>query len=119
GAERLRWWPRLGWRPRLRRLDLDPPRLGLFGLGHADRQDAVVQVRLDVLGVGVSRERDAIFELADLSRLPAEDSLAFLFLDFAGNDQLGVAHLDADVLAMDAGKLSFDDPGIVGLLDIG
>ena len=65
------------------------------------------------------RERDAVFELAGLARLPAEDSLALLLLDLAGDDQLGVAHLDVDVLAIDAGKLSFDDPGIVGLLDVG
>src|SRR6202035_5556748 len=105
GAERLRWWPPL------RRLDFDPPRLGLLGLGHADRQDAVVQVCLDVLGVGVSGERDAVFELARLARPPAEDSLTLLLLDLAGDDHLGVAHLDIDVLAIHAWKFRFDDPG--------
>ena len=79
-----------------------------------------MQVCLDVLGVGVSGERDAVFELAGLARLPAEDSLALLLNCISPEMTSSESRISTlTSLRFTPGSLRFDDPGIVGLLDVG
>src|ERR1700681_1599269 len=72
----------------LRRLHLDPPWTSLLGLGNAHGQNTVVQLGLDLLGVRLAGQRDAVVESARTARAPAEDSLALAFLDLAGDREL-------------------------------
>ena len=42
----------------LARLDRDAPGLGRLGLGNVDRQEAIGEARLDLLGIDQGRELD-------------------------------------------------------------
>src|SRR3977135_3315497 len=101
---------RLPRRPCSGGFHVDSLRTLLVRLGHAYRQHAVVKVRVDALLVGMPRQRHAILELPAATCPPAQDALAFLLLDLAGDQQFVVPQLDVYVLAADAWKLGFDDP---------
>ena len=88
------------------------------GLGTRIRQDAVVELGVDVSALVWPGSVDAELELAHAARAAAQDALALALLDLAPHDELGVAHLDVDVLLVDARELGLDDPGVVGLLDV-
>src|SRR5688500_10543023 len=98
--------------------DLDVPRLCLLRLRDPDRQDAAVELRVDLLGVGLAGQVDAELELAHAPRAAPQDARALALLDLAPHHELGVVHLDVDVLLVDARQLGLDDPCVVGLLDV-
>ena len=63
------------------RLHLDPAPLRLLVLGHANRQHAVRELRLDVVGVDLLRQAHAVLEAADAAGALSEDALAFPLLE--------------------------------------
>src|SRR6185436_17719601 len=64
---------------RLRRLDFDAPGLGLRDLGNRELEDAVLEGRLDGIGLHVLRQREAAHELAGHA-LDARVAVFFLAL---------------------------------------
>src|SRR5436190_4647246 len=99
-------------------LDLDLLALGALGLGNADREDALVQARVDLRGVDLVGEPDAVLEAPDPARAPAHCALALPLLDLAGDRELVADHLDVHVLALDARELRLQDVRVVLLLDV-
>jgi hypothetical protein len=76
------------------------------------------EIGVDLLAVDVAGHADPVLEFAHAPGAPAEDSDPLALLDLARDHDLTVADLDVDVLALAAGKLGFDDPGVLGLLDV-
>src|SRR5689334_9698324 len=100
------------------RLDLDLLALCALGLRNADGQDALVEARLDLRGVDLLRESDAVLEAPGAACPPPEGALALLLLDLARDRELVARDLDIHVLALDPGKLRLEDVGIVLFLDV-
>src|SRR5436190_14047602 len=100
------------------RLDLDLLALRALGLRNTDGQDALVEACLDLRGVDLLREPDAVLEAPGAACPPPEGALALLLLDLARDRELVAGDLDVHVLALDPRKLRLEDVGIVLLLDV-
>src|SRR3979490_2222293 len=82
--------------------DLDAPSLRAPRFRHADGQDAIVELRFDLLGFDLLRQRNAIRELADATCLAADHALALTLLELAADQQLVADLLDLHVAALHA-----------------
>src|ERR1700733_15180979 len=103
---------------RLVRLDLDAPRPSLLGLGDPHGEDAVMQVGFNLVLVHCPGQGDAVLEVPSPPGSAPETAPPLPLHDVAGDDQLVIAQLDVDVVALDSGHLGFDNPGVVRLLDV-
>src|ERR1700761_3345717 len=94
-------------------LDFDLAGLRLGRLGQPDGENAVSQLGIDLLGVGVRGQGRAVGELA----MPVAERLARVLLgDLPGDAELVAAQLDVDVVALHPGQFGADDVGVLGLL---
>src|ERR1700744_4404287 len=96
--------------PRLVRLDLDAPRPGLLGLRDPHGEDPVMQVGFNLVLVHCPGQGDAVLEVPGPPGSAPETPAPLPLHDVAGDDQLVVAQLDVDVVALDSGHLGLDDP---------
>ena len=92
--------------------------LSALGLGHADRQDALIEVRLDLRGVDLVREPHAILEVPGPTCPSAQCTFTLALLDLSCDRQLVADELDVHVLALDPRELGLEDVGVVLLLDV-
>src|SRR5206468_91794 len=98
--------------------DRDPPSLRPLRLGHAHDQHALVERRVDLLGVDLLGQRHPIVEATRPSRPPPDDPCALLLLQLTGDRQLVTDQLDVDVLSPDARQLGLEHVRVVLLFDI-
>ena len=78
-----------------------------------------MQVGLDLVLVHCPGQGDVVLEVPGPPGSAPETTPPLPFLDVAGDHQLVIAQLDVDVVAIDTRHLGLDDPGVVGLLDVG
>src|SRR5256885_3172794 len=100
------------------RLDLDLLTLRALRLRDADREDSLVEARLDLRGVDLLRKSDAVLEAPGTARSSPQCAPALLLLDLARDRELVADHLDVHVLALDPRNLRLEDVGVVLLLDV-
>src|SRR5690606_29962323 len=93
--------------------DLDPPRLARLGLGDVHREHAVLERRLDVVGVDGGVELEGAEEPA-VGPLDAVEAAVLLLarrLPFTADGEGVALHRHLDVLGGDAGEVEGEDPG--------
>src|SRR5712691_10335378 len=99
-------------------LDFYLPALCALGLRHANSEDTVHELGIDLLHVHLIGERDAVLEAARAASLPPEHPLPLALLHLARDHELIPDQLDVDVLLLDAGEFRLDHIRIVSLLDV-
>src|SRR5688572_20837917 len=102
------------------RRNADLPRLDLFGLRDAQRQDAIGELRLGALALHPDRELDAAAERAEAALavqvLVATDLL--VGLELAAQGQVLAGHGDLDVIGLHAWQGGSDDDLVVRLVHV-
>ena len=116
------FFPRPGTRVCLT-ADLDGLHLRLLdlGLGHGDREHAVLQPGLHLVRLGVLRQAEPAEELAAaaLDAVPLVVLVLLLLTALAADDQdVAVLHLDLDLLLLDTGEVGLEDVRLGGLLPV-
>ena len=102
--------------------DLDGLHLRLLdlGLGHGDREHAVLQPGLHLVRLGVLRQAEPAEELA-AAALDAVPLVVLVLLPAAlaaDHQDVAVLHLHLDLLLLDAGEVGLEDVRLGGLLPV-